>query len=234
MPLDDETRIEIASLIDNAQKAAAAEHKTAFGDIADRLGKAVDAITKMGARMDELEDASERRAKDAARDRIADARHARKADDNPPPDARPLPLAADDEATERGELAKAQGRADEVAIALGQRAPAPWVGETSIGYRRRLAKLFRHHSENFKQTDLDAISDKMFPSIEAQIFADAMEVGLRPPQFGPGQLLPRSTRNEAGHTIITYHGDPRAWMDFFAGGVQLKGTGMWKAASAGR
>jgi hypothetical protein len=39
----------------------------------------------------------------------------------------------------------------------------------------------------------------------------------------------RSRRIEAGHTINEFHGDPASWMNFFAGPVQLKASGSFKA-----
>jgi hypothetical protein len=115
-------------------------------------------------------------------------------------------------------LADAQARADEVYTALGKRgAPRYLDGEDLMGYRRRLARDLKKHSEEWRDVNLHEItSNKAFDILERRIYADAMNVAMTPVTAEPGTLR-AITKRSGGHEITEFVGEPRAWMNDFAG-----------------
>jgi len=122
-------------------------------------------------------------------------------------------------------VSDAQARADEVYVALGKRgAPRPLDGEDLMTYRRRLARDLQPHSGEWKDVNLHAIADdNAFEVLERRIYTDAMAVAMAPVTAEPGTLRP-VTRRDGGHEITTYVGEPRSWMDAFAGPVRMHVT----------
>lgn len=114
-----------------------------------------------------------------------------------------------------------QARADEVYSALGQRsAPRFLDGEDSLSYRRRLVRDLKKHSPDWKDVNIHAIADESaFSVMERRVYADALDVARSPVTAEPGTL--RSvTRRSGGHEITEYVGEPKTWMDSFAGPVR--------------
>jgi hypothetical protein len=114
-----------------------------------------------------------------------------------------------------------QSRADDIYVALGKRgAPRHQDGETLLGYRRRLARDLKAYSPTWKDKNLHAIADEsIFEVAELQIYKDAAGAALSPTSTEPGTL--RAIHKHAGgHEIIEYAGEPKAWMDQFAGPVK--------------
>jgi hypothetical protein len=85
--------------------------------------------------------------------------------------------------------ADAQGRADSLAQAFGERAPPPMSGERPLAYRVRLAKRYQRHSPEFKEVDLGTVNDaKVFDGIESRIYADAAKAAEFPDNIPNGHL----------------------------------------------
>jgi hypothetical protein len=119
------------------------------------------------------------------------------------------------------DMARVQSHADSVFSAHSKSAPRPMDGETLIAYRRRLATELKHHSQEWKNVDLGviAVDSTAFDNVEKRIYADAMEAAIHPNVDG-GEFLREVRRRdpETGHLIKEYYGQPRAWMQQFAGG----------------
>ena len=107
--------------------------------------------------------------------------------------------------------ADVQARADHVASAWGERAPAPMQGETTLGYRVR---LLRHHQQHctepsFKALDLGALAAAQplaLDGIETRIYADSVAASANP--IGPDDRLIHRTRvdPDTGHRITEFFG----------------------------
>lgn len=128
---------------------------------------------------------------------------------------------------DREELAKAQSRADSVAMALGETSGvAPVMGESVFAFRKRLASRFAKFSSRFKDVDINGIRDeKLFSPIEDAVYADSMAYAKAPP-VAEGTVHMVESRDDAGRMIRTpsANSDPRAWMDMFANGAKFRGN----------
>lgn len=127
---------------------------------------------------------------------------------------------------DRNALAEVRARADSVyQAATGRPASEPLPGEAPIAYRKRMADGLRKFSAKFKDERVDSLSGSAFDIVEQQIYADAQVAAKKPENLPPGQLR-KITRNDSGHQITEYTGDPKAaWRNFSAGavlGIQLK------------
>lgn len=113
-------------------------------------------------------------------------------------------------------MADAQARADSVASAFGQSASRPQVGETVLGYRKRLAAKFKSHSAQYKDIDISKIADdSLFAIVENAIYGDAISAANNPVLAVGEGLREVKTRSAAGHQISTFKGSISAWMDNF-------------------
>lgn len=125
------------------------------------------------------------------------------------------------------ELARAQARADSVAMALGETAGlSPMMGEALMSYRKRLASRFSKFSDRFKNVDISKISDEaLFAPIEDAVYADAMTYAKAPP-MAEGHVHLIESRDDAGRMVRTpsANSDPRAWMGQFASGAVFNGV----------
>lgn len=100
-------------------------------------------------------------------------------------------------------------------------APKPMAGETVNQFRLRLMRGLQKLSQRYKEADLKLIGDaRALSEIETQIFADAERAAFDPTVIGP-RLHTVTKRSDGGHTIHTFFGDPRAWLDMFSGRRQL-------------
>ena len=127
---------------------------------------------------------------------------------------------------DRNALAEVRSRADSVYQAVtGRPASEPLPGEAPIAYRKRMADGLRKFSAKFKEERVDSLSGAAFDIVEKQIYADAQAAAKMPEHLPAGQLR-KITRNDSGHQITEYTGDPKAaWRNFSAGavlGIQLK------------
>jgi hypothetical protein len=184
---------------------------TKFGDMADALGHRME---KIDQRLDALENGR-------------DDRRARRDDDDPESRERrvpgePRPVVAD--STEERDpgyhnrMTEAQAKADGAFACWGERAPKYLTGERLSAYRRRLLAPHKKHSERYRGAALETITDGVIlEQVEDQIFADSMAAATNPEAIGPGRLRMVSKRDEAGHTINRFFGDPATWMSAFTG-----------------
>ncbi len=123
---------------------------------------------------------------------------------------------------DRNALAEVRNRADSVYQALtGQPASQPMPGETPISYRKRLADGLRKFSDSMKEVRLDSLSGPALDVIEERIYKDAMEA-LKAPAHIPSGQLRAITRNDSGHQITEYVGDPKVAFADFAAGSSVK------------
>ena len=123
-------------------------------------------------------------------------------------------------------MAKAQARADSVAMALGDTSGvAPVLGESVLAFRKRLASRFAKYSDKFKSVDVSKLDAAVFAPVEDMIYADSMAYA-KAPAVAEGTVHMMETRDEAGRMIRTptANSDPRAWMDVFANGAKWRGN----------
>jgi len=123
--------------------------------------------------------------------------------------------------TERDALATAQSRADSVSAMLGDRAPAPMAGETSLDYRRRLVKRFAPHSPTLKAARFDSLDDGTLTLLEDRVYADAANAARTTGDASPGVLIPFEERDRSGRFITKYYGDIGAFMAPFMSGATV-------------
>lgn len=103
----------------------------------------------------------------------------------------------------------AQAKADAVFRLFGKQAPPPLVAEKLLDYRRRLLEPFQSHSPAWAKTDLKSLAaGDVFDNIEATVFADAEKSARDPSKVPGGQLRMVERKDESGHTIREYYGDP--------------------------
>lgn len=119
---------------------------------------------------------------------------------------------------DRNGLAEARSRADSLYQAvLGRPCPEPLPGERPIAYRKRLADGLKKFSETFKNERLDSLTGATFDIVEERIFADAASA-IRSEAIVPAGTLRPIQRQELGHNVTEYVGDPAAaWAPFMAG-----------------
>jgi hypothetical protein len=115
-------------------------------------------------------------------------------------------------------LAHIQADADKAASAWGKSAVHPWDGERITAYRRRTAREHQQHSPSWKNVDLSMISGQTLRNATAQIFADSIAASTSPATYGETLREVRHRDPDTGHLVKTYYGEPRAWMQQFAGG----------------
>jgi len=119
---------------------------------------------------------------------------------------------------DRNGLAEARSRADSLYQAvLGRPCPEPLPGERPIAYRKRLADGLKKFSETFKNERLDSLTGATYDTVEERIFADAASA-IRSEAIVPAGTLRAIQRQELGHNVTEYVGDPTAaWAPFMAG-----------------
>ena len=119
---------------------------------------------------------------------------------------------------DRNGLAEARSRADSLYQAvLGRPCPEPLPGERPIAYRKRLADGLKKFSETFKNERLDSLTGATYDTVEERIYADAASA-IRSEAIVPAGTLRAIQRQELGHNVTEYVGDPTAaWAPFMAG-----------------
>lgn len=116
---------------------------------------------------------------------------------------------------EMAAMSELQARADTVYAAFGDSAPRPLQGETTLAYRRRLAKGMQAHSSAWKDVDLSSLPENVISVAEAAIYADAMTAARNPAGLEADQLRELKSRDVTGRVVSTFVGEPRAWMQNF-------------------
>ena len=217
MPDDKDSKVARAAEIDRAIKEAdqkkQADAEAAAGNL-DRPLTHLDSVsTKLDEcfkRMDAME--AERKKGDAKKDGDENG----EGEDKLPGSAKEV-VADDADRQLEIELANAQERADSVAVLFAEKSPPPLSGESLRAYRCRLLRRYQRFSPEFAKVDLSAIpDDAAFQGIENRVYADAAKASERP-DAAPGQLRMVSKRTPSGHTVNTFYGDIRAWLDPLSG-----------------
>jgi chemotaxis protein histidine kinase CheA len=136
---------------------------------------------------------------------------------------RRIPATLSDE--DKPKFADAQMRADAAYQAWGYgQAPGALGGETLSDYRVRLLGKLKPHSKAFKDSNLSVIAGadaSAFSSVEGTIIADAVEASSKIVTIG-APLRKSVTRNESGHTITKFSGDPAVtWSPFMGGATKF-------------
>jgi hypothetical protein len=129
-----------------------------------------------------------------------------------------LQLTEEPTMSSQSDFAAAQIKANRVANAYGDSAPAPLAGERLLDYRARLASMYQKYSKSFKDSNLSKIGDaSAMAGIEDAIYNDAMSEATHPTaaSLKPGQLRAVGTQDASGRTITKYYGDIAAFMDQF-------------------
>ena len=130
-------------------------------------------------------------------------------------------------------LTDAQSRADDVFADFNMRAPRPQQGETVRLYERRCVRMLKEHSPTWKATDTSKMDDATFDIVRNHVYAEAKQSARNPVNVPSGQLRMVERRND-GHTIREFHGQPKTWMDQFAGPVQMRGEGKFLHPNLGQ
>ena len=119
---------------------------------------------------------------------------------------------------DRSRYIDAQVRADKVCQAFGDSAGAPrWQhGESVPDYLRRLMRPFQKHSRDWKDVDLNKISDDAALGVaEERIYADAMQEALHPTDLPLGTMRKIERTDHAGRRIVEFVGADNACWDQF-------------------
>jgi hypothetical protein len=118
----------------------------------------------------------------------------------------------------RADFIEAQTKADRVAHAFGDSAPAPLAGERLHDYRVRLVAPYLKFSKQFKGADLGKVRDaSAFNAVESQVYNDAAGEATHPTaaSLRPGELRYITTMDAANRPITRSVGNTSACWDQF-------------------
>lgn len=116
-------------------------------------------------------------------------------------------------------FAEIQMRADAAYQAWGKQAPHALHGETLRQFQIRLLTPHKKHSKTYKDSALHLIGDDaVFSTVENAIINDSITASNSPETVGVGNLRKIVSRNDFGHTITKFVGDPAACWGAFMGG----------------
>jgi hypothetical protein len=111
----------------------------------------------------------------------------------------------------------AQVRADAVCTAWSRKSMPPMQSESLLSYRRRLLRPWLPHCEKFKDIDVDTLRGTLLDGVEKIVFSDAITASNNPAVGMGDVLIPRVKVDDTGRRITEWFGQPRAWMQQFAG-----------------
>jgi hypothetical protein len=174
-----------------APALAAADKSKADADDEDEKEKEAEAKKKVEDEEEEKEKKAKEKADSETQRRIADM------------ESRMPKILSD---ADVAKIAETQSKADSVARAFGDSAPAPIAGESVLGYRKRLIGKFKDYSDSWKSIPMDAISDAVIDIAERQIYADAATAARTPGVSISAGLREVVSRSRAGHEISTFVG----------------------------
>jgi hypothetical protein len=94
--------------------------------------------------------------------------------------------------------------------------------------------MLKEHSPTWKAAEVTSAfaDDASFSIVRDQVYSEAKRTAANPVNVQPGQLRMIEKKRD-GHIIREFVGDPRSWMDPFAGQVQLRGTGTFLHGNLG-
>jgi hypothetical protein len=116
-----------------------------------------------------------------------------------------------------GAFLQCQADADRVAVAWGARSTPPMQSEQLLDYRRRLLRPWMRYSSQFKGIDVDEVSEPMLTPVEKSVLADAWAAACSNASAPPDMLREVITVDNAGRRISTFYGQPKVWIQQFAG-----------------
>jgi hypothetical protein len=116
---------------------------------------------------------------------------------------------------ERNAIASARQRADSVYAMLGRETPSWMPGESPLAFRQRLADGLKDHSAPLRRANLAALPEGAFSVTEARIYQDATAAAQTGAGIPRGTLRPHAHKDETGHNVTDYYGDPMGWMSPF-------------------
>ena len=126
-------------------------------------------------------------------------------------------------AEDKNKFAAAQMKADRAyqAWGLGQ-APPALLGESLRDYRLRLAQPLKQYSRHFKDSSLESIGDEgAFSTVEDSIINDAVTASISTVVEG-APLRMVTEKNESGHTVRKFYGDPSVtWGPMMGGAIRV-------------
>jgi hypothetical protein len=218
-----------AKEIDDAVKAADAKKRADSDEASSKLDRLLECMDSMNKRMDSFETSmADSKRKGAERTEIKEKGDPRESSVDSELHQQPAQITGPDRFDSRAdsaevmdELANIQTRADRACSAWSKSAVSPWSGEMPESYTRRVARDHQRHSENWKSVELSELRGRALANAAEQIFTDSISASMNTAAIGAMNLRCVSRRNESGHLIKEYFGDPLAWMSQFAGGRQV-------------
>jgi hypothetical protein len=117
----------------------------------------------------------------------------------------------------QGDFYERQAAADTACRAWGAEARPPLHGEQLLDYRRRLLRPLMKYSTQFKDVDLDELREPLLTPIERSVFADAIKASTDNASAPEDYLREVTTTDATGRRITTFYGQPRTWINQFAG-----------------
>lgn len=175
----------------------------------------------LAARMDALEQEREKEKADAKTRTDAEEKERKEREEREAADAAKRRADADVD-KDREQFAAAQMRADAAYQAWGKQAPHALHGEALRDFRIRLLGPLKSHSKVYRDSALNLIGDDAtFSMVEGAIINDAVEASST--TFTMGAPLRKVTsKNEAGHTVTKFVGDPAVtWAPFMGGATKF-------------
>jgi hypothetical protein len=117
----------------------------------------------------------------------------------------------------QGDFYQRQADADMACRAWGAAAVPPLHGEQLLDYRKRLLRPLIKYSTQFKDVSLDELREPLLTPIEKSIFADAIKASTDNSSAPDDYLREVTTTDQTGRRVTSFYGQPRAWMNQFAG-----------------
>jgi hypothetical protein len=242
MPDETEKKAATAAKINEAIRAAGASEREYQGVQLDKILSALDNIggglsemkkhhEEMRARLDALEkrdDGSSHLPSKAGHrgatnvdDEITDPDDPTKSPTAPKrvvaDDAGDTPWARNERERKRhNQLGEIQWEWSKVANTWGEDTPRHMSGELPRDYSIRLARRFQRHCPEFKDVDLGQLRDSpALDGVLSRIRADATAAASTPAEGLGDVLVKRVQKDGTGRELITWHGQPIAWMKDF-------------------
>jgi hypothetical protein len=118
---------------------------------------------------------------------------------------------------ERAGMADAQYKAEQACSAWGGSAAFPMSGETLLAFRRRLLRPWMKYSKEFGEVDVSTLDEPLLTPVENRVYQDAIAASSDPSIGFADQLREVRRKDQSGREMIEFYGEPRVWMQQFAG-----------------
>jgi hypothetical protein len=127
---------------------------------------------------------------------------------------------------DEAEKMKAYEHADSYYKPHNRTPPRYMEGETTAGYRKRLATGLQQHTQTLKDINLRESIGTAYDLIEKQIYAEARKEAERPSNIPDGELREVKKYDTSGRPFYEFHGRPSTWMDGFSHGTKKRVVGI--------